>query len=139
MGKRHKARELALQILFHLEYNPGNPEDALSLICKNFKSSKSDRAFSEKLVLGVYESIDRIDKLISHASKNWRMERMSYVDRSILRLGTFEILYMDEVPPKVTIDEAVELGKKFGTEDSGAFINGVLDNIFNKLKQENPP
>jgi transcription antitermination factor NusB len=87
----------------------------------------------------VYESIDRIDNLISHASKNWRMERMSYVDKSILRLGTFEILYMDEVPPKVTIDEAVELGKKFGTKDSGAFINGILDNIFNKLKQENPP
>ena len=138
MGKRHKARELALQILFHLEYNPENPEDALTLICKNFKSSESDRIFSKKLVLGVFESIERIDTLISQSSKNWRMERMSYVDRSILRLGTFEMLYLDEVPPKVTIDEAVELGKKFGTEDSGAFINGILDNIFNRLKQKDP-
>ncbi|MBN2061073.1 MAG: transcription antitermination factor NusB [Deltaproteobacteria bacterium] len=138
MGKRRKARELALKILFHLEYNHGNPEDALSLIYKNFKSPESERAFSKKLVLGVYERLESIDKLITQSSKNWRMERMSHVDRSILRLGTFEMLYLDDVPPKVTIDEAVELGKKFGTEDSGAFINGILDNIFNRLKQEDP-
>ena len=75
-----------------------------------------------------------LDKLIIRSSKNWRLERMPIVDRCILRLGVFEIFFMEDIPPKVSIDEAVELGKKFGTEDSGAFINGVLDNIFNKLK-----
>ena len=67
---------------------------------------------------------------------NWRLERMARVDRCILRLGAFEMVFIKEIPPKVSIDESVELGKLYGTEDSGAFINGVLDNIFNQLEQE---
>ena len=133
MGNRRKARELATQVLFHLEFSPGDPDKVFDLICENFNSSKSLRAFSKKLVCGVCENIEHLDKLIRQSSKNWRLERMSRVDRSILRLGAFEILYMEDIPPKVSIDEAVELGKKYGTEESGAFINGVLDNIFNKL------
>ena len=74
--------------------------------------------------------------MISGASEHWRLERMSRVDKTILRLGAFEILVMKDIPPKVSIDEAVELGKIYGTEDSGSFINGVLDNIYNNLKQE---
>jgi len=136
MGRRRKARELAVQVLFHLEYNPGDPDKVFHLICENFGPSKSIRPFSKKLVLGVCENEKGLDTLISRSSRNWRLERMSRADRSILRLGVFEIVFMKDIPPKVTIDEAVELGKKFGTQESGAFINGILDNIYNKLESE---
>lgn len=134
MGKRRKARELATQVLFHMEFSPGVTGEVFHLICENFGPPESIRAFSEKLVSGVCDTKEYLDELISQSSQNWRLDRMSHVDRSILRIGVFEILYMDDIPPKVSIDEAVELGKKYGTEDSGAFINGVLDNIYNKLK-----
>ena len=130
MGNRRKARELVTQILFHMEYNPGNPDKSFELICENFNAPKSLRAFTKDLVREVCENRNHIDKLIKKASKNWRLERMSRVDRSILRLSIYEMLFMDDIPHKVSIDEAVELGKKFGTEESGAFINGVLDNIY---------
>lgn len=130
MGNRRKARELVTQILFHMEYNPGNPDKSFELICENFNAPKSLRAFSKDLVTGVCENRNHIDKLIKKASKNWRLERMSRVDRSILRLSVYEMLFMENIPHKVSIDEAVELGKKYGTEESGAFINGVLDNIY---------
>ena len=133
---RRRARELAVQILFHLEFNPGDPDEVFQLICENFGPSKSIRPFSKKLVLGVCENKKDLDTLISQSSRNWRLERMSRADRSILRLGVYEIVYMKDIPPKVSIDEAVELGKKFGTRESGAFINGILDNIYNKLESE---
>jgi transcription antitermination factor NusB len=136
MGRRRKARELAVQVLFHLEFNPGDPDEVFHLICENFGPSKSIRPFSKELVLGVCENEKGLDTLISRSSRNWRLERMSRADRSILRLGVFEIVFMKDIPPKVTIDEAVELGKKFGTQESGAFINGILDNIYNKLESE---
>jgi len=72
-----------------------------------------------------------LDKVISEASKNWRIERMALLDRSILRLAAFEIMFIEDIPPKVSLDEAVEIGKIFGSEDSGRYINGVLDNIYN--------
>jgi transcription antitermination factor NusB len=130
MGNRRKARELVTQILFHMEYNPGNPDKSFELICENFNAPKSLMAFSKDLVQGVYENLNQLDKLIKKASKNWRLERMSRVDRSIIRLGVYEMLFKDDIPHKVSIDEAVELGKRYGTEESGAFINGVLDNIY---------
>ena len=129
MGNRRKARELAIQILFQMEFNPGDPDEICDLVCENFNPSKSIRAFSRKLVCGVRENIKYMDGLIRKSSKNWRLERMSKVDKSILRLSTYEILFMKDIPHKVSIDEAVELGKKYGTDESGAFINGVLDNI----------
>lgn len=136
MGSRRRARELAIKVLFHLEFTPGTPEDVFELICENFGSSKSIRSFSKELVLGVCAKREELDQLISSASEHWRLERMSRVDRTILRLGAFEILVMKDIPPKVSIDEAVELGKMYGTEESGSFINGVLDNIYNNLKQK---
>ena len=136
MGKRHKARELAIQVLFHLEFSPGDPDDVFDLICDHFNPSESIRAFSRKLVQGTCQNREYLDSLIRHSSTNWRLERMTRVDRCILRLGVFEIAFMKEIPPKVSIDESVELGKKFGTEESGAFINGVLDNIYTSLKQD---
>jgi transcription antitermination factor NusB len=133
MGKRRRARELAIQVLFHLEYNPGDPGESFDTICKSFLPPKQIRSFSKALVLGVWENKRDLDRLIGQASKNWRIERMSRVDRNILRIAVFEVVYMGDIPPKVSIDEAVELGKKYGTEESGAFINGVLDHIYNEL------
>jgi transcription antitermination factor NusB len=136
MGKRRKARELATQVLFHMEFSPGNPDEAFHLICENYRPSESIRAFSKRLVCGVCENKETLDELITQSSQNWRLERMSRVDRCILRLGVFELLFMEDIPPKVSIDEAVELGKLFGTEDSGGFINGILDNVFSMLKDK---
>ena len=131
MGKRRRARELAVQVLFHMEYNRDDPDEAFELVCTHFEVPESVRPFSRDLVRGVVEHKDEIDTRIRKASKNWKLERMSRVDRSVLRLATYEILFREDIPPKVSIDEAVELGKKFGSEDSAAFINGVLDNIYN--------
>ena len=133
MGKRRKARELAIQVLFNLEFSTDKPDDVFDLICEILNSREPIKPFSRELLLGVCENKKKLDGLISRASKNWRLERMSLLDKCILRLAAFEILFMENIPPKVSIDEAVELGKKFGSDASGSFINGVLDNIYNKL------
>ena len=124
------------QVLFHLEFNSGAPEEVFDLICENFSAQESVMPFSRQLVLGVCEKRKEVDVLIRNASKNWRLERMSRLDRCILRLAAFEISFLEDIPPKVSIDEALEIGKKFGSEDSGRFINGVLDNIYNTLVQQ---
>jgi transcription antitermination factor NusB len=136
MGRRRKARELAVQVLFHLEFSSDVPDEAFDLICQNFDSRETVRQFSRELALGVCEKREVLDRLIRRSSKNWRLERMPYIDKCILRLAVFEILFMKDIPPKVSIDEAVEMGKKFGSEDSGSFINGVLDNIYSTLVQQ---
>ena len=136
MGKRRRARELAVQVLFHLEFSLDDPNEAVDLIYDKFNSQKSIKSFSKELVSGICENKKELDKLIRSVSKNWRIDRMSYLDRSILRMATFEILFMKDIPPKVSMDEAVEIGKKFGSKDSGSFVNGLLDNIYNNLLQE---
>lgn len=136
MGRRHRARELALKVLFHMEYNRCDPDEGFNLICDTFGPSTSSQPFSRELVLGVCQNREKIDDLIVVSSRHWRLERMSRVDRNILRLAVFELLKRKDIPPKVTIDEAVELAKSFGTNDSGSFINGVLDNIYNRIKPE---
>jgi N utilization substance protein B len=87
--------------------------------------------FSEQIILGVLEHRRQIDHLIKQYSDNWHLDRMSVIDRNILRMATFELLYCEEVPPKVTLNEAIDLGKQYGNEDSGSFINGILDRIQN--------
>ena len=133
MGKRRRARELAIQVLFHSEFSPGDQNDSFDLICEHFSPPGDIRLFSQELVRGITGKKKELDRLIRDSSRHWRLERMSYVDRNILRLAVYEILYMEEIPPKVSIDEAVELGKKYGTEESGAFINGILDHVYNFL------
>jgi N utilization substance protein B len=130
MGKRRRARELALQVLFHMEFHSGDANEAFDLVCLCFSPPEEIRDFSRQLVLGVWEKRNELDALIGRSSINWRLERMSRVDKNILRLAAFEVLYMKDIPPKVSLDEAVELGKKYGTKDSGAFINGVMDKIY---------
>ena len=136
MGKRRKARELALQVLFSLEFSTYDPNRAFELICENFSFSKPVKSFSKKLVLEVCKHKVELDRLIEKASENWRLERMSRLDKCILRLAALEITLIEDIPPRVSIDEAVEMGKKFGSEDSGRFINGILDSIFASFGQK---
>lgn len=126
---------MAVQVLFHLEYTPGDPEAAFATVNENFNVPSGAQEFAQQLVQGVYENREALDRMIRRASRNWRLERMSRVDRCILRIGAFEVAYLKDIPAKVSIDEAVELGKRFGSRDSGSFINGILDNIFNPLPQ----
>ena len=134
MGVRRRARELALRVLFHLEYHQDDPGSAFELICKEFNASRKIQSFARELILGVCENIKEIDRIIGEASRNWRIERMSHVDRNLLRISTYEILYREDIPPKASINEAVELGKKYGQEDSAAFINGILDSIYKRYR-----
>jgi transcription antitermination factor NusB len=136
MGRRRRARESAIQVLFHLEFSPDDPREVFDLICENFRTQESIKPFSAQLVQGVCEKREELDALIIHASNNWRLERMARLDKCILRLAAYEMMFMHDIPPKVSIDEAVDLGKKFGGEDSGSFINGILDNIYNTLMQQ---
>jgi transcription antitermination factor NusB len=133
MGKRRQARELAIQVLFHLEFNSGAPEEVFDLICENFSAQESVMPFSRQLVLGVCEKRKEVDVLIRNASKNWRLERMSRLDRCILRLAAFEISFLEDIPPKVVINEAIEIAKKYSTEQSPRFVNGVLDAVLKHL------
>ena len=129
MGNRHKAREFTLQVLFAIDYNQQSAYEALPLFWKDLDVPEEVRAFSDELVLGVEGYIDEIDSLLSKYSENWTIDRMTGVDRNILRMAVYELLYRPEIPRNVTINEAVEIGKKFGSEDSGAFVNGILDRI----------
>ncbi|MBM3253318.1 MAG: transcription antitermination factor NusB, partial [Candidatus Omnitrophica bacterium] len=107
--------------------------DALSDYLMNHEVSDEIRSYCEKLVEGTIKNLDNIDSVVSRYATNWRLKRMAVVDRNILRLATYELLYLEDIPPKVAINEAVELAKKFGDSDSGKFVNGVLDRI---LKEE---
>lgn len=131
IGTRRKAREIALQVLFQLEAGEEDftPEEAFSLFCRNFEAPAETRNFGWDLVSGVRSNLADLDGRLSKASEHWRIDRMSPVDRNILRLALFEMIYLDDIPIKVSLNEAVDLGKRFGTEESGSFINGILDHI----------
>jgi len=144
MGRRRRSREVALQMLFQLEVAGMTPQEAIGLYYdilasdedREFNVPESARPFAEQIVEGVYLHKPEIDQLIISASANWRLERMSLVDRNVLRIALYEMLYCSDIPPKVSINEAVDLGKAFGSADSGAFINGILDNILAVLQQQ---
>jgi transcription antitermination factor NusB len=137
MGKRRGSRGLAVQVLFHMEINGGDVDEALDLILQNFGASRRLGTFARELLAGVVEHSAEIERFIIAASEHWRLERMPLVDRSILKVAVFEMGWRDDIPPKVSIDEAVEIGKIYGGEDSPSFINGVLDRILAMLKAEN--
>lgn len=129
MGSRRRSREMAVQILYQADITESTISDAFQVFCEHFGAAEDVRDFAFELVIGVEKHLEEIDGLISRFSEHWRLERMSIVDRSILRLAVYELLSRADIPAKVSINEAVDLGKKFGTQDSGAFINGVLDKI----------
>ena len=113
-----------------MEFNPESPSEP------DFEAPAEARPFAERLVEGVFQSLAEIDARIVTASENWRMERMSVVDRNILRIALYEMLHCADIPPKVSINEAVDLGKTYGSEESGGFINGILDHLYTQLGEE---
>jgi N utilization substance protein B len=129
LGRRRKSRELAIQILYQLELNKSDTEYGLQIFWENFHYPDGIKEFTNHLVKGTAEHKEQIDEIITKTAKNWSFSRITPVDRSILREAIFEIFFCPEIPYKVTLNEAIELGKKFGSEKSGAFINGVLDNV----------
>jgi N utilization substance protein B len=136
MGPRRRSREIALQILYQLDITRAPADEAIRLYYENFDAPPPVRPFAELLVEGVSLYRSEIDQLLTSASAHWRLERMSIVDRNILRLALYEMVYCTDIPPKVSINEAVDLGKTFGSEESSAFINGVLDHILLDLRKK---
>lgn len=133
MGGRRRSREQALQVLYQLDANGGDADAALATFFEFEPADPDGVEFVEALVKGVREHLERIDELIGAASTNWKVSRMSYVDRNILRVGVLELIEMPDIPPMVSMNEAIELGKRFGTTESGSFINGVLDRVARNL------
>ncbi len=137
MRGRRKAREAALQVLYSLNFVEIDPREALELFWGHFVVPKAAKEFAAFLVQGTCEHRKELDRLIASCSENWSLGRMSKVDISILRMAVFELLYCDDIPPRVTLNEAVDLGKTFGSENSGAFINGILDALNLKINKPN--
>ena len=133
MRKRRKSRECALQVLFQLNITKQEAIKALSQFQEHFSSDGEADEFLKRLVLGVLDHRQELDRLIEQYSENWRLDRINIIERNILRMALFELLYCEEIPPKVTINEAIDLGKRYGSGDSGGFINGILDRIQNEV------
>ena len=129
MGYRRKAREHVLQALFYMDMRQNISEEALALYKQTYPLGKKIRPFFDILVSGVMNNQVTIDSAIQAYSQHWKLHRMGCVDRNLLRMAVFELLFCNDIPPRVTINEAVDLGKKFGTDESGAFINGIIDSI----------
>ena len=134
--RRRKARELALRMLYQLETNGSDPEAALAAYCEIFPYQPDVVEYTKSLLGGVKREREAIDTFIRQACDHWRLDRITYVDRGIMRLGVYEMIFSPDVPPKVAIDEAIEMAKKYGSEDSGEFINGVLDRVMREHYKE---
>jgi transcription antitermination protein NusB len=132
MSRRH-GREQALQLLYQVDLTDADMDTAVRLHWAAEAADPDVVDFADRLARGTVDHLDRIDELIGEASHNWKVRRMSHVDRNILRLAVFEFLEMTDIPTMVSINEAIELGKRFGTTESGAFINGILDRIARNL------
>ena len=130
MGKRRVARELALKFLYQSEFNLDDLETQIEQFCERSGTQAEIIDFMRVLVEKVFAQVEEIDMLLKKFSDHWTLDRMSMVDRSILRLGICELVFETSTPPKVAINEAVEIAKKFSTEDSPDFINGILDKVY---------
>ena len=119
-----------------MELNGDDAETALRRFCEIFPYQKEIVDYSRFLLVGITGEQKRLDEYIEKASEHWKLSRLTYVDKNILRIGTYEMLHAPDVPPKVAIDEAIELGKKFGSEDSKDFVNGILDKILKEYYQK---
>lgn len=135
-GRRSRARERALQALYQIDVAATDIDEALGRFWKSFEPVEAEvRNLTEELVRGVAKHRRAVDDTIERTSTNWRLDRMARVDRNVLRIAVYELIQTD-VPVKVVINEAIELGKKYGTETSGAFVNGVLDKVASDLPDE---
>jgi N utilization substance protein B len=138
MARRSRAREVALQLLYELDRNEAVPEDRDRQFVEARLRGDALRQFALVRVAGVRTKRAELDRLIQEAAQNWTLGRMTPVDRSILRLATWEVLFGADTPPKVAIDEAIELAKRFGTAESPRFVNGILDRIVNTHPRDVP-
>jgi len=136
VGVRREGRELALQLLYALDMNPMEIPDALRVSSDNSRVDKNVCRFAEEMVAGVMANREEIDAKIAEKSKHWAISRMAKVDLNLLRMAFYELLFRDDIPRKVTINEAIEVAKKFGTEDSPAFINGMLDEMASTVPEK---
>lgn len=142
MRLRSKAREVALHILYQIELSRQDPQISFQTYIECSSQQQEVIDFANTLVFGTAKNLPHIDSLIKKYVKNWEIERMAAVDRNILRLACFELLFMGDIPPRVSINEAIELAKRFGDIDSPRFVNGVLDKIYKletKKDEQKPP
>ncbi|BFT71317.1 transcription antitermination factor NusB [Paenibacillus sp. P36] len=142
--KRRVARELAVQSLYQIQMNEATPQEAVQIAVHEaendnetqleIKGDKINSAYILELVEGTYSNKVRIDELLEEYLKGWAMDRLSRIDREVLRLAVYEMLYRDDVPPKVVVNEAIDLAKHYGTDDSGKFVNGVLGKMIKEVE-----
>ncbi len=135
MGKRREARELVLRSLYCWEISGNKPEEIFSDLASQMELDNSSKLFSRGLFKSVIEHQKEIDELIKENVQHWDFSRIAVVDKNILRIGICELLYLDDIPVKVSLDEAIELAKKYSSEDSGSFVNGVLDAVAKKINK----
>ncbi|MCX6764976.1 MAG: transcription antitermination factor NusB [Candidatus Nealsonbacteria bacterium] len=141
MASRHLSRSIAMQSLYEWDFSGKKPDSLKKIVIKNieeFGPGLENQDFVWQLVNGVMEKLNEIDKVIVSAAPEWPLEQITIVDRNVLRIGLYELLYenKEEVPPKVAINEAIELAKTFGGESSGKFINGVLGTVFKQIEEK---
>jgi len=141
MSNRHLARTMAMQTLFTWDFNGRKKDTSVDELIKNnfanFAPGFDDHGFVMETVKGVFDNIDKLDGLITKYATDWPLEQITIVDRNILRIGAYELLCREDIPPRVAINEAIEIAKAFGGESSGKFVNGVLGAMFkNELTEE---
>ncbi len=129
MGSRRKAREIALQMIYSIDVSKSDIKDSLNLYWENNPDEHEVVAFANMLSTGTMENLAKIDELITQYTKNWNLKRMASVDRNILRVAIYELVFYKDTPVNVVINEAVELAKKYSTSESGGFVNGILDKV----------
>ena len=135
-GTRRKGRELALQALYQIEITNDSSVGAVDLFLRHFEGTPQAKEFARRLVSGVVSQRPAIDRRIEQSTENWKLVRLAKVDLVILRMATYELMFCPDIPNAVSLDEAIEIGKRFGSADSANFINGVLDHVAKSGKSE---
>jgi N utilization substance protein B len=135
MSIRRKSRELALQCLYQIDQS-GNPQVDIALMSDHFDVNRKAVPYAQELLSGIQLQWDAINSMIELHAKNWRLSRMAVIDRNILRIASFELTHMPDVPASVILNEAIEIAKRFSTDDAAPFINGILDSICREVRKE---
>lgn len=136
MTQRRLAREAALEVLYRFDLVGDEPEEVIEEIVLRRNPSDEAEEYLRRLVDAVFSNRDAVDRMVRSHLRRWRLERLRCLDRALLRLGCAELVYLPDIPPKVTINEAVDIARKYGDDDSGRFVNGVLDGIYRELDRE---
>lgn len=134
MGSRRKSREVALQLLYMREFTGGDVDEMLIHFWRDGELDDRIISFARDLILGTLDRKDDIDRMIAESSEHWRLDRMALIDRNVMRLAVYEFIYTPSTPKKVVINEAIEIAKRFSSEESTQFVNGILDNIRMKIE-----